>query len=343
MRTTSSALSAALLVACASESALDITLVPDPERNSAGEVVGLVDRMELVVDSDDGLYPPGRERIGEHFEIREYDGDPSDLELVASIPIDDRLPTILLERGSLPDARIELLARGYDSTGRIVATGGMSGAEFRDGVIAVALPFDLVPGVLPLRVTEVFPSDTDLATHCTISRVVALFSRAVDPASVLGAGSVEIEPGSVASVSVDAESGRFLQIVPMPIAGTGDSVSYRLTIATSVTDEAGEPLDQNANEDGLQPFERTFRVPCTASTKAPMRADCGTEEPGVGECPGDLVCGPAGSCQAVCRGGEVCSDSGHCAPDGTCIEDCRAVGGDPCAELRCDPATGACI
>lgn len=326
------------------ESALDLTLAPDPQLNSADDLVARVERLELVVDSvDAALYPPGSERSGENFEIKDYDGDPSDLELVSTIAIGDRLPTILLERGSIPDARVEFTLRGFDIEGTIAATGGMSGAEFRDEIVPVALPFDLVPTERPLRVAEVIPDDTGMAMDCQVSLIVVIFSRPVWRDTVLAAGAVQIFPGTVQTVSV-AENGRFAQIVPSTIAGDGLSVSYRLVVSSAVTDPDGNPLDENASEQGAQSFDRMFRVPCGPGSMIPTRLGC-DQLPMDGACPGDLECGAEGVCLSVCASRVVCPDRTWCAPDGSCGSDCRAAtpDSDPCAGLRCDPATGACI
>jgi hypothetical protein len=339
-------ISVLFFVCACGESALDVTLVPDPQLNSVDELVARVDRMELVVDSvDSALYPPGSERVGENFEIKDHDGDPSDLELVSSIDIVDRLPTILVNRGTIPDARIEFTLRGFDSAGGIVATGGMSGAEFRDEIVPVALPFDLVPSARPLRVAEVIPDETVMAPHCQVSMIVVIFSREVDRDSVLAAGAVRIFPGTVQTVSVSASAPRFAQIVPSTIAGDGMFVSFRLLITPTVTDPDGNPLDENASEPGPQAFDRMFRVPCGPGSKAPTMLGC-DQAPMSGECPSDdLVCGAEGVCLPVCASGVVCPDRTWCAPDGSCGSDCRAAppDSDPCSGLRCDPATGACI
>ena len=61
-------------------------------------------------------------------------------------------------------------------------------------------------------------------------------------------------------MAVDA-SGRFANVTPPAWSFTGEAV-YAVTVATSVTDLAGAPLDQVPARDGAQPYARAFRIPC---------------------------------------------------------------------------------
>jgi hypothetical protein len=327
---------------------LDLTLVPDPNVNRPEDVVRLVDSLVLVLDAPGGLYRPGGEapRDGT-VQIEDTDGDPSDLELVATMPLGDQLPWIRIEQGGLPgDASLELLLLGLPAGGgEPVARGGAQGIALGDGRVDV--PFNLVPSRLPPRIAEVVPADGDVALDCFVGRVVVVFSKRIEPASFLEPGAVVFDPGGAPTeLSVDA-SGRFGEVIPPPLQGD-ETVRYHLTVTTVVEDEAGRPLDQIPAEAGAQPFERDFVLPCQPGPQIPD-PNCGDAEPAprywcrLGarfEC-------VEGMCLPTSCDGATCADPTVCDPaTATCEVDCRHYGPDgACDEARplCDGETGVCV
>ena len=353
MRTARFVIGCSLLavVACGDEPAtgLDLTLVPDPNVNVPGEVARMVDSLVLVLDGPGGLYHPGDDDPrDDSLQLEDADGDPSDLELVATVPIeDDTLPWIRIARGGLAaDTVLDLRVLGLPASGREpVALGGAEGIALDAG--EVALPFNLVPKLLPPRIAEVVPGDGDVALGCLVDRVVIIFSKPIDPATFLAPGTVLFEPGGApTSLRVDA-SGRFGEVTPPALPGD-ESVRYHLTITTAIRDEDGRPLDQVPAEEGAQPFEHDFDLPCEPGPQIPD-PNCGDPEPaprywcGIGgrfECI-DGMCIPTDCDDADCEAPTVCDPA-----TASCEVDCRLYGPQgACPDERpsCDAATGACV
>lgn len=357
MRTVATGLvmAAAVAAACGGDDpvALDLTLVPDPNVNRPADVARLTDSLVLVLDSPEGLYHPGDDvSAGGSVQIEDADGDPTDLELVATVPIEhDALPWIRVERGGLPrDVSLEVRLLGLSSDGGDpVARGGAQGVSFDDGRIDV--PFNLVPSRLPPRIAEVVPDDGDVATDCVVGRVVLVFSKPIDPASFLLPGAVMFEPGGAPTeLRIDA-TGRFGEVIPPVLQGV-DTVRYHLTVTTDVREDVpgggGPRLDQVPAEEGAQPFERDFVLPCEPGPLVPDPA-CGEPEPapeywcGPGDrlaCVDDM-CVPASCDGAGCEAPAVCDPA-----TATCELDCRLYGPDGACDgdrPRCDLDTGACV
>lgn len=355
MRTVTTGLAMlAFATACGGDdtTAIDLTLVPDPNVNRPEDVTSQVDSLVLVLDSPEGLYHPGDDvPAGGGVQIEDADGDPTDLELVATVPIGDELPWIQIARGGLPaDVSLAIRLLGLsDEGGEPVARGGAQGLSFEDGRADV--PFNLVPSRLPPRIAEVVPDEADVALDCFVGRVLLFFSKPIDPASFLLPGAVMFEPGGAPTeLRVDV-TGRFAEVIPPPLQGD-ETVRYRLTVSTDVREDApgggGRRLDQVPAEEGAQPFVRDFVIPCDIAPQIPD-PNCGDPEPaprywcGLGaglECI-DGMCLPT-SCE-----GERCEAPTVCDPaTAACEVDCRSYGPEgACDEERprCDLDTGACV
>jgi hypothetical protein len=338
------ALALALLAACESTTAIDLELLPSPELNSVADLVSRIDTIVVVVDAAAGrLYPLDAERLDGDVQIKNADGDPGDLELVARVAMPaDRLPRIRIERGGLPDVPLHVRVLGSVEPGTEMARGGATGVTFTDSEITtVAMPFNLLPRFLPLMVTEVAPGDGEIVPCDVKLDVITLFSRAVDAATItppgrvvvteLGAGDIAVENLAVMSNAVTFEPAEIVQ-------------AYRLTIASDVTDTTGAHLDQVPAMAGLQPFSEDYHLECSG-TSSPMMPWCSPSAP-MAPCPGPPgrfrceagTCVPASCSNATCAGGFVCDPTTL-----ACELDCRLYDGAACPVERptCTP-TGTC-
>lgn len=305
------------IAACEGPEGVDLRLVPDPNLNREAQVLDALDTIVLVVDSPDGLYPPGSERAAEGVQIEDADADPSDLELVATIPVaSDRLPLVRLVRGTLPDVALDLRFLGVPAEPGAPASvvGRVQGVHLGRPIEELAIPFNLRPELLPPRVTEVLPGDGAAIVGCDVPRLYVMFSRPIDPATL--AGAVTVTPGAIDEVRLDP-SGLTAELRVGGLAGAG-SLRWSLAIAASVTDLEGRPLDQVASEPGPQPYEASFEVTCGPSMGTP-----------------DDECGGTSGAPMRCPFGRLACVDGYCVP-----ESCDLAG---CGEgTVCDPATGRC-
>ncbi|MBI4917507.1 MAG: Ig-like domain-containing protein [Acidobacteria bacterium] len=249
------------------DTALDLELTPDPNLNTVEQVASAIETIVLVLDSPDGLYPPGSERVVGNLQIKNVDTD-DEGEVVVLVPVPDRrLPWIRIRRGGLPPRapltiRVTGLARGGSATA--IASGSVEGILFEEGeAVPVAIPFDLGPEVRPPRVQQVLPPDETNASGCVLDEVTIIFSEAVDEASVLADGAIVIvRDGEPIRTDVRlAGSGYIATVVPTGLSGVG-MLRYRVTVSTSVVDLDGIPLDQTSAQDGNQPYEGDFQLTC---------------------------------------------------------------------------------
>lgn len=262
LRTLSVASLAILLTSCADEvgTHLDLTLVPDPGLQRVDQVLAEVARLELVVDAEGGLYAPGEEFDDGTLAVRDADSDPSDLELVVRLPLPAaRLPRVRLLRGGLPDVPIDLRLVGYDSDGAPTADGSVRGLLLAPSTDDVEIPFNLRADHLPPRVSDVIATPSG---GCFPPRVTLVFSRPVDPASVLAAGAIEFSPGGApTSLSIDI-GGRIASITPPLAVSSGGVIAFDLRVGTTVVDALGEPLDQFPAVNGLQEYAGRYDATC---------------------------------------------------------------------------------
>jgi len=346
---------AGALLGCGSEAseetAIDVELVPDINLNSANQIVTSIDTLRLIIDSPEGLYPPGSESIRGNVEVRDADDDPSDLELIATVKLPSgKLPTVRLEQGGLPDVSLDIRVIGSQSDRPDVrlAEGRVRGIRFaRDQVKPLSVAFNLRPEVLPPRVTEVQPADDTFLQPCRVDTIVVVFSKPIEHTSLIEPGHFEVDRDPApASIVVDP-SGFIATYTTGDLKLEEGNLSYRVTIRSEVKSRDGVALDQVGAEPGAQPYSGLFTMRCDFMEPALVPVLCSPEEPD-GSCPGDGrfrcdagACVPAGCKQSLCGPGFVCDPATL-----LCEVDCRAYGDvEVCPETRpvCDPGSGACV
>jgi hypothetical protein len=336
----------AAVAACAQPTtAIDLELLPSPELNTTAELVSRLSSLVIVVDAAVGrLYPLDAEDTTGDVQIKNADEDPGDLELVAVVPMPvDHLPSIRIERGGLPDVplHVRVLGSGGDP-GVEMARGGVTGVSFTDDdVTAVPTPFNLLPQFLPLMVTEVAPADGEIVPCGAQFDILALFSRAVEPASVTPPGRMTVTELGVGDVPPDDVEAAVSTVTFVPSRSVLD---YQVAIASEVTDTSGGALDEMPGVPGLQPYSAEFHLVCDMSQQP--GGWCSPAAPD-GRCPGaagrfacmDGTCVPKACSGAACAAGFVCDPTTlGCAPD------CRPYGGETCPVERpvCDSDGGYC-
>ena len=333
----------ALGTSCGSGEAFDIALVPDENLSTEAELATLVGTLVYVFDSPEGLYAPGEEQTFEAVQIKDADADPSDLEMVVTVPVEDgRLPLVRVERGGLPDVVVDVRVLGLPVSGEgpPIASGELRGLRFGADTEQVSVPFDLRDDVLPARVASVVPEDGSDLPGCAVSSLEGVFSRPVDPASLLVPGAVQIEPGAgPVDIYVD-DSGLVATLVPQGISSKGDSLSIHLKVGESVVDRDGQPFDQVPRQEGAQPFDAVIAYVCVPPPSAPD-TPCGgiyCARSGRIACIDDRC--TLAHCSAECGERTVCDPLRD-----RCVDDCRnADAVSACLEgTGCDAATGLCI
>ena len=91
------ALSAVLLAGCGGEAIL-VELSVDPAVSTEADLATTLRSLVWILDSPEGLYPPGAEATSGDVRVENVDADPA-LELVTEIALDgDRLPLVRIER-----------------------------------------------------------------------------------------------------------------------------------------------------------------------------------------------------------------------------------------------------
>lgn len=323
---------------------LDIELVPDPNLSTEDQIVERVETVVMVVDGPGGLYDSALISEDDRVSIEDVDSD-GELELVATIAVHEHLPTIRLLHGGLPDVPLDIRVLGAPrgGVGSTVAAGRVQGVSLHDA--SLAIPFNIRREHLPPRVAEVVPGDGVPAQGCEVGQTLVLFSKPVDPATVVGA--ISFEPGGApVSIAID-EMGLIAQVTPPVIYGDGRTLTYRLIVSTDVMDMNGVRLDQVGSAEGDQPYAEELTRPCSPPVSAPIPI-CGM---GTGpldpSCPGfpRFTCVEGSCLPANCEGAECVA--GHvCDPFvGSCVPDCRQwAPEDACPPDRssCDPESGGC-
>ncbi|MFO0615695.1 MAG: hypothetical protein U0414_24080 [Polyangiaceae bacterium] len=311
------------LAGCADPPAIDVHLTVDPNLNTEDALLAQLDRVVLVVDSDQGLYPPGAERSSDHAQIKNADSDPA-LELVITAEVPSHLPFVRIERGSLPDVPLSLRAFGLGkdggSAGAYLARGDVSGVTLGDPATEVTIPFNLRPEVRAARVDQVLPADGGVALDCRVAPVVLLFSKPMSAASLGAPGVIAIspDPGPLA-VYVDT-SGLVVNVVAPGLAGVGDALDYHVHVGTEATDLGGAALDQVASMSGAQAFEADVHLTCVPPPMGPALPDCLTGlNCGMTYACVDGACEPLG-CDVECTLGTVCDPK-----RAACVDDCRGA------------------
>jgi hypothetical protein len=311
------------LAACdGSTTAIDLELLPSPELSSERDLADRIRTVVVVVDAAQGrLYPLDAEQLGGTVQIKNADADAGDLELVALVPVPSgRLPRIRIERGGLPDVALHIRVLGTASgeQGIEMARGGVTGVTFDDGdTKVIPTPFNLLPRWLPLRVTEVAPSDGQVIPCDSHLDILTVFSRSVAPASITAPGGIVVEEtgtGEVAPVELRVNGSIATFVAARAL------VDYRVTLSTDVVDTDGVALDQVPSMAGLQPYRGDFHLECSGAM-TPVNNWCSPQMP-TAPCPG-----PPGRFRC---------DAGQCVPN-------SCTGAACTAGFVCDPSTFLCV
>lgn len=333
------------LVGCAGPVGVDLVLAPDPNLNRAEDVLATIDSVVLVVDADEPLYLPGEERVDGPVHIENADADPTDLELVVTVPVFDRLPWVRLEQGGLPDRPLDLRLLGVpaDVGAPASVTGRVQGVRLGRPIETLTVPFNLRPEALPPRVTEVLPTDGSSLPDCSVGKLYVMFSRPIAPSTLDGA--IRVTPGELRAVRLDP-SGLTAELTVEALSSDG-TLRYRVEVDSTLRGTDGQPLDQVPAERGAQPYRADFELSCG---RAPMTPDPVCEPDGAAREQGcayprlscvEGFCVPVG-CDAV-----VCEATSACDPShGRCVPDCRAWEDDEaCPEERpvCSAELGVCV
>src|SRR5262249_33630467 len=95
----------------------------------------------LVIDSNDGLYPPGPAQADGDVQLKNTDLDPN-LELVATLRVTHgHLPQVRIEQADLPDVALILSVEGVltaEDEGLFEIRGSVEGVRFSPGKITSA-------------------------------------------------------------------------------------------------------------------------------------------------------------------------------------------------------------
>jgi len=346
--TWASALSVGLCaLGCAGGEAVEVTLSVDPAISSESDLASSLSELTFILDSAEGLYPAGSERVSGDLRVENADSDP-ELEIVTNVAVQDsHLPVVRIERGGLSVTSVDLRVLGKSKeTGEAVADGGALGLSFSSDARPESVPFNFRDSLRPPRVSRLFPESGREIQGCDLQVLTLVFSRPMDPAS-LTPESVLVGPQGTATTKVAMASSGLVADVTFtpPISGDGSRVVFDLQVTSAARAEDGTRLDQAGSEPGDQPFESLVRLDCGPPPSFPCDMStcpwsCGVEKeclhlPQI-ECV-EGVCTPT-KCVVECGGGSVCDPVRD-----ACLPDCRT--GDAlsaCASGACDPATGLC-
>ncbi len=337
------ALSAVLLAGCGGEAIL-VELSVDPAVSTEADLATTLRSLVWILDSPEGLYPPGAEATSGDVRVENVDADPA-LELVTEIALDgDRLPLVRIERGGLDAASVDLRVLGMElADAPAVADGAARGLAFARDARPSSVPFNFRDSLRPPRVRGTYPENGAPISGCSVPGITVVFTRPMDPASL--AGAVVAGPQGTESTVHASGSGLVADVTFQPvIEGDQAQVELDVTIAATAVAADGTPLDQAGSEPGNQPFSVHLRYDCQPPPLYPCE---------VGKCPWacgdreclhlkeiaciDDVCTPV-DCRASCGAGSVCDPLRD-----ACVADCRA--GDAlsaCPASACDPASGLC-
>ena len=339
----------ALLVAgCAAGEALDVNLSVDPAISTEADLAASLSELTFILDSDEGLYPPGAERSSGAVRVENADADP-ELEVVTVVPVtDSHLPVVRIERGglSVPSVDLRVFGRSKES-GAPVADGQARGLAFGGDDPTENVPFNFRDSLRPPRVRSVFPEDGSSIVGCDVPTVTLVFSRPMDPAT-LTPDSVRVEPPGTAAVTIAvATSGLVADVQLTPVlSGDGSHVQVHLVVTDGARAADGKPLDQAGSEEGSQPFDAVIRLDCGPPPSFPCELDkCQWACGGAKECLNlpqiacaSGVCVPT-KCSVECASPDVCDPLGD-----RCVPDCRSgSSSSACASGACDPSTGLCV
>lgn len=343
-----------LAVGCSTPTAIDLSLVTDPNYTDESALLAEIETLELILDAPQGLYPLSSAREMGSMRIEDVDNDGA-AELVTSFDVGGKLPMIRVEQGGLDsDVAVDVLVRGIGATGRL-ASGENFGLSFDEGkVTSRALVFNTLPTHRAPKVMQTVPANGQELDMVALIQIV--FSKRMEATALLQPGVVRIvkvgsnneeeDVTSGASVKVNHQSTAngetstvTLEFLPQETGGTPTSPldfgTYRIHVSTDAIEEAGDrrALDQAPGTAGNQPFMAQFSIKSTdVGVTYPARAPDLIElcENGGDVCPQSLVCN---------RTLMACTQESCECPDPTmvcdpawkiCTPDCNLVGSDAC-------------
>jgi hypothetical protein len=344
-----------LLCACGDPTALDLSLVPDPNVNSEAALVEKLGALRVVIDSPAGLYPVSDSRREGNLEIKDVDSD-GKAELLTEMDLSGlgRLPLVRVERGGLEEMALEFRLDGLDRDRAAVAAGGVQGIRFdADAVLPVKVPFNLRAKYRPPRVSEVFPADGARPSG-KLGSVLVIFSKVMNPDSLKKAAVFQVlrveGDKETPAPAAKLELGELYKDGPTTaeyhLTGPPGQGTFRVRVSQGALDASGRPLDQVPMEPGNQPFQSSFSITVEAAQATNMCSpNCETLwcSSGGTICPDGLTC-VAGACvpercPASCPPLSVCDPALR-----ACVADCRVHGTyGGCPGERCDEKSGLCI
>jgi hypothetical protein len=347
---------------CGEYAAIDITLNPDSNRNTAGDVVAAVSVIQLVADGEN-LYPAQTEHRGQTVEVFDIDDDGAP-ELVATIDMSEmtNLPLVRLERGGIDSVEpFDLTVDGFRSgeNRAPVAQGSELGVAFpRDSIDSLTVSFNILDRYLPPRVNRNQSGPYREDQTQPIKTILIVFTKKMQLSS-LNQSTIGLFTGDDSNRQlVEAEEIRF-QVFPledMPtfawyrLAAPLEPGRYWVVVETDARDDTPEQrqLDQEPKTPGNQPYILEFRVAeddraeSVANQPAanrPMTQDEWSPMAGGGTTGADAK-EPETSCQrdgqTPCPDGTRCDDDiALCLPL-ACPDDCGAG-------FVCHPTWNLCV
>lgn len=332
------------LGACGRPSQLQLILTPTPEVAPEADIVGQVERLAVVVGSQQGLSGVASEGpTAGGGDAKDYDGDGRLEVLFHSPKVAGRLPVLQINLEANAGRALSFLLYGLPEPDApltdAVALGVASGTCEAGKTCQVGVPFNLKPSLAAPRVILVSPPDDPNRLNPVSSQIIAvsaILSTLVDADSARAHARVLGPSGKVASVkvmvdevalSLGGETARRTNLTFQlePPLETG---LHTIEIGPGLVSAAGRRFDQNpatVQEDG---FKSAF-----VAKMAPAANGCHCERGYV--CNQKLFgCQPAASCPASCVAAYVCDPAQQ-----VCVEDCRVLSVCPSA---CDQGSGLC-
>ncbi|MBN2358497.1 MAG: hypothetical protein JXR83_03530 [Deltaproteobacteria bacterium] len=323
--------------------ALQLVLTPNPELNAVGDLLGQVERVQVIVEAPAaGGWQDlsGEDGDGERAD---WDGDgENEVSFVSPAIAGSALPVLEIGVGRYAGQALELRVYGLPKEAaadpdQAVALGGASATCASGQVQRVAVPFNLKAAARPPRVAEVFPFAGATNIPYNLYAVTVVFSTALDHQTVPGA--ILLSDSQASPVAFHAE----LRDIDLAI---GDAAAEPRTVAELILDQvldfsyadlrvepgpvsrAGLGFDQVPEEPGAQPFLSRFGI------AAELQGGC---PEGYRFDPQNAACVAEMGCASSCTAGYVCDAEAQ-----RCVEDCRLyrVCADP--QLSCSDESGLC-
>lgn len=307
-----------LLVAAAGCSedptAIRIKLVVDPTLNTEQQVLSVINRLQLVLDTESGFSAEPDAALS----LQNMDTD-TDLELVYDQDVHGltTFPLLRLRPGRDHQMPLEILARGL-AGGELAALGDPVSVRFEDDAdLEVSVPLDLRARFRPPRVVATLPQDGQDKVPAALGYIYVVFSKWIKPSTMTGnlklvyqgtGGEQSVAGAWDHSNSTVTEMGQPEERTTATFKLGDCSLApgtYRIEASSSITDTAGNPLDQHALSEQLDSFSATFTLPGAPGTEPCESTPVGCQE--------DSDCDPSTPPQYVCAKDEG-ADVGQCVP-----------------------------